>query len=155
MKIMVETRPASSEDAVALLHLVGSFPTPTPPSQEQFLATLRAKLPDPSSCLIVAVQGTELVGYVAGYCHAAFYAAGRVAWVDEILVTQTLRGLGTGRQLMSAFEEWARQRGCVLVSLATRGSPGFYERLGYTSRAAYFKKYLDTSGGAPPSAPKG
>lgn len=40
------------------------------------------------------------------------------------------------------FEDWARQRECVLVGLATSGAARFYERLGYISKAGYFKKYL-------------
>ena len=49
---------------------------------------------------------------------------------------------------MEAFEEWASLHNCVLVGLATRGAAPFYERLGYASRAAYFKKYLGCGSGA-------
>ena len=41
-----------------------------------------------------------------------------------------------------AFEEWAGQNHCVLVSLATAGAKEFYEALGYEAKASYFKKYL-------------
>jgi hypothetical protein len=46
-----------------------------------------------------------------------------------------------------AFEQWAQDRHCVLVSLATRGAAAFYERRGYTSHARYDKKYVRTSDG--------
>lgn len=71
-----------------------------------------------------------------------FYAAGRAAWVDELFVEDTFRGKGIGRKLMQAFELWALDQGCGLVGLATAGARGFYERLGYTSKAGYYKKYL-------------
>ena len=90
-------------------------------------AALNAKLPDPFSCLFVAEHQERLVGYVSGYCHATFYAGGPTAWVDELLVSEPLRGTGIGRQLMDAFERWAQHRQCVLVSLATRGAAAFYE----------------------------
>jgi GNAT superfamily N-acetyltransferase len=70
------------------------------------------------------------------------YAGGRTAWVDELLVIESLRGRGIGRQLMDAFEQWAQDRRCVLVSLATRGAAAFYEHRGYASPAGYYKKYF-------------
>ena len=139
---MTAVRPAASTDAGALAGLVAGFPTPTPPSADAFARAFHAKLADPKSCQLVAEQDGQLVGYVSGYCHPTFYARGQTAWVDEILVDESSRGRGLGRLLMEAFEEWARGHDCVLVSLATRGTTGFYEHLGYSSRASYYKKYL-------------
>lgn len=140
--IMATIRPAARSDSRSLFDLVRNFPTPTSPSAEQFSSALDAKLPDPSSCLFVAEHEGQLVGYVSGYCHPTFYAGGPTAWVDELLVSETLRGTGIGRQLMDAFEQWAQDRRCVLVSLATRGAAGFYERRGYSSKAGYYKRYF-------------
>jgi GNAT superfamily N-acetyltransferase len=139
---MATIRSAAASDASALYELVRTFPTLTSPSPEQFSKALDAKLPDASSCLLVAEHERRLVGYVSGYCHATFYAGGPTAWVDELLVIESLRGTGIGRQLMDAFEQWAKDRQSVLVSLATRGAAAFYEHRGYTSKAAYYKKYL-------------
>ena len=141
---MAKIRPAASSDASSLFELVRTFPTPTPPKSEQFSRALDAKLPDPSSCLLVAEHEGRLVGYVSGYSHATFYAGGKVAWVDELLVTETLRGTGIGCQLMDGFEQWARDRQNVQVSLATRGAAAFYEHRGYASTAGYYKKYFAT-----------
>ncbi len=57
---------------------------------------------------------------------------------------EPLRGAGLGRQLMDAFEQWAKDQQNVLVSLATRGAAAFYEHRGYTSKAGYYKKYFAT-----------
>lgn len=142
--MMATIRPAAASDATLLFQLVRMFPTPTPPSSEQFSRTLDVKLPDPSSCLLVAEREGRLVGYVSGYCHPTFYAGGPTAWVDELLVIEPLRGTGIGRQLMDAFEQWAKDRHSVLVSLATRGAAAFYEHRGYTSNAGYYKTYFAT-----------
>ena len=141
---MATIRPAAAPDASALFELVRTFPTATPPSSEQFSRALDAKLPDPSSCLLVAEHEGRLVGYVSGYCHATFYAGGRTASVDELLVIEPLRGMGIGRHLMDAFEQWAQDQQSVLVSLATRGATAFYEQRGYTLKAGYYKKYFAT-----------
>jgi GNAT superfamily N-acetyltransferase len=139
---MVKTRPAQTSDASRLFVLVGQFATPTPPDEAVFSDCFRSKLSDPASCIALAERDQLLVGYLSGYCHPAFYASGKAAWVDEVLVTSMFRGQGIGRMLVRAFEQWAQEQGCVLVSLATAGSRGSYERLGYTSKAAYYKKYL-------------
>jgi len=139
---MAFIRPAAASDAGRLFDLVRAFPTPTPTTAEQFSESLRVKLPDPSSCVLVAEHEGRLVGYAAGYVHATFYAGGPTAWVDELLVVESLRGQGIGRRLMDAFEEWARAAGSVLISLATRGAATFYEHRGYASTAGYYKKYL-------------
>ncbi len=150
---MATIRPAVVLDASGLFELVRAFPTPTPLNSEQFSRTLDAKLPDPSSCLLVAEREGRLVGYVSGYCHATFYAGGLTAWVDELLVLESLRGTGIGRQLMDAFEQWAKERESVLVSLATRGAAAFYEHRGYSSKAGYYKKYLETGLRVLPACP--
>ena len=91
---MVTIRPASASDTRPLFALVRTFPTPTPPSAEQFSRALNAKLPDPFSCLFVAEHEGRLAGYVSAYCHATFYAGGPTAWVDELLVSEPLRETG-------------------------------------------------------------
>ena len=82
------------------------------------------------------------MGYVAGDAHETFYAGGKVAWVDEILVTEGSRRQGIGRALMAEFEAWAENGRCRLIGLATRGAASFYEELGFEDSAGYFKRYL-------------
>jgi GNAT superfamily N-acetyltransferase len=135
-------RSALEGDERSLFALTSQFPTPTPCGLEVFRELLQSKLDDPASALLVAEHDGALIGYVSGRFHAAFYAAGVTAWVDEILVTSAFRGHGVGGQLMSAFEAWAAHNSCILVALATRGAAPFYEHLGYASKAGYFKKYL-------------
>ena len=140
---MTTIRAAKDSDHGDLFRLVSAFPTPTPSNAEQFAAALPAVMrSDRSSCVLVAERDGALVGYLSGYTHHTFYAGGATGWVDEVLVTESLRGEGIGRQLMDAFETWSSEKKCVLVSLATRGAAPFYEHLGYATKAAYYKKYL-------------
>ena len=138
-------RPARLTDETQLFGLARSFPTATPPDLATFRSAFHAKLADTASAVFVSELDGRLVGYVAGYRHVTFYASGLTAWVDEIMVATDHRGAGLGKQLMEAFEDWASLHNCVLVGLATRGAASFYERLGYASRAAYFKKYLGSA----------
>ena len=113
------------KDAPALLALLREFPPPTPSSDDLLLEILSHKLKDPSSYLLVAEDETGLIGYVSGHFHAAFYAGGNTAWVDELFVKEERRGEGIGRSLMAALERRAAADGCVLVSLATSGAGPF------------------------------
>ncbi|MAY26279.1 MAG: GNAT family N-acetyltransferase [Polycyclovorans sp.] len=139
---MIKTRLAEFKDEAQLFGLVRAFPTPSPIGTDAYISMLQRKLTDPCSFIAVAEQGETLVGYVSGYKHSAFYAAGDTAWVDEILVLNSERRSGVGRLLMAAFESWAVNSGCKLASLATAGAADFYLALGYSTKAGYFKRYL-------------
>jgi GNAT superfamily N-acetyltransferase len=142
MAPLLKVRRATVADEFELFALVSRFPTPTPPSREVFAAALRTKLKDPDGFVAVAETGGKLVGYVAGDAHETFYAGGKIAWVDEILVTEESRRQGVGRALMAEFEHWAENGRCRLIGLATRVAASFYEELGFEDSAGYFKRYL-------------
>jgi GNAT superfamily N-acetyltransferase len=142
METLLRVRRATVADEFALFELVSQFPTPTPPSRETFAGALRTKLRDADAFLAVAELGGKLVGYVAGDAHETFYAGGKVAWVDEILVAADARRQGIGRALMADFEAWAENGRCRLIGLATRAAASFYEELGFEDSAGYFKRYL-------------
>jgi GNAT superfamily N-acetyltransferase len=142
MATLLKVRRATVADEFALFALVCRFPTPTPPSRETFAESLRVKLKDPDGFVAVAELGGELVGYVAGDAHETFYAGGKIAWVDEILVTENARRQGIGRALMAEFESWAENGRCRLIGLATRAATSFYEELGFEDSAGYYKRYL-------------
>jgi GNAT superfamily N-acetyltransferase len=111
-------------------------------SGERFRENYPAMLAADDTCLLVAVNGYEHLGYVLGFRHLTFYANGPVAWVEEIVVRGRDRGHGIGEALMSAFEQWAAAQGCVLVALATRRAAPFYRALGYAESATYFRKLI-------------
>lgn len=118
------------------------FPTPTPSPAAELARIFLRKLHDSTSYMFVAENEAGLVGYVSGYRHAAFYAGGDTAWVDEVLVEETCRNRGIGGLLMAAFEQRVGADGCKLVSLSTAGAAAFYSKLGYQTKASYYKKYL-------------
>jgi len=142
MATVLKVRRATVADEFAIFALVVLFPTPTPPSRETFAAALRNKLRDSDGFVAVAELGGQIVGYVAGDAHETFYAGGKVAWVDEILVAENARRRGIGRALMEEFETWAENGHCRLMGLATRAAASFYEELGFEDSAGYFKRYL-------------
>jgi GNAT superfamily N-acetyltransferase len=142
MSTLLEIRRAKLADELALFALVRQFPSGALPSNELFATSLRLKLKDNDALVAVAELDGRLVGYIAGDAHETFYAGGKIAWVDEILVLESERRQGIGRSLMTEFENWAAGGRCRMVGLATDAAASFYEELGFESGAGYFKRYL-------------
>ncbi len=152
-------RPAAAADAAAVAGLAAELAQSFAFSLASFDACYPALLAAGHACLLVAPACSEdagpeysgpeysgpeddCLGYLLGFEHLTFYANGRVAWVEEVLVRGADRGQGAGRALMTAFEEWARGRDCALVALATRRAAPFYRALGYQDSAACLRKIL-------------
>jgi len=94
-------------------------------------------LPDETAKIYVA----EADGLLAGYIHTADYECLYMDSLKDILalvVLEQCRGLGLGRALLTAAEEWARQTGAAGVRLVSGmnriGAHRFYEACGYVNR---------------------
>ena len=135
-------RKATEEDADAIFGLAKEFATSFLPERAAFENALAAIISNDEANLNVAEVDGEVVGYCLGFDHYAFYANGRVAWVEEITVKEPLRRRGLGKLLMENFEEWSSNRGNKLVALATRRAASFYESIGYEDSATFFRKLL-------------
>ena len=135
-------REAALDDADSLFALVKDFAMSFKADRGAFDLSFKEFLADEDAWLHVAEEDGEVIGYCLGFDHYAFYANGRVSWVEEIMVREDKRKEGVGRALMDAFEEWAKSRGSRLVGLATRRAAPFYEALGYEDSAVFFRKLL-------------
>lgn len=135
-------RRAELNDAGELFLLVKEFATSFEPNRESFEDCLGHLVADESAWLGVAEYDGEVVGYCLGFDHYAFYANGRVSWIEEIMVDSKIRKKGVGAHLMKAFEEWARSRDSMLVGVATRRAEPFYCAVGYENSATFFRKLL-------------
>ena len=138
----IVVRKAEVSDADKLFKLVSDFATSFKTDHAAFEECLKNLFSDESVFLFVAENKKELIGYCLGFDHYAFYANGRVSWVEEIMVNENFRCNGIGRKLMEAFEEWAKSRNSKLVALGTRRAASFYKALGYEESAIYFRKLL-------------
>jgi len=136
-------RPAQYADAQAVFTLAQPFATSFVVEEQAFHRSFSALLASSQAHLAVAETARQLVGYVLGFAHYTFFANGRVAWVEEIMVSAAFRRQGIGQLLMQEFEAWAVAQGCKLVALATRRAAAFYQALGYEESAVYFRKLLE------------
>ena len=135
-------RPATVADVEAVFELALGLATSFRPEREPFEISFANLLELESAYFLVAEVDAQVVGYCLGFDHLTFYANGRVAWVEEVMVQEDMREQGIGRALMEAFENWAIAREAKLVALATRRAAAFYRALGYEDSATYFRKLL-------------
>ena len=142
-------RKATPADYDALFTLVTRFATSFQPERDAFEKSAQQVLADEAAWWGVAERAGTILGYCLGFEHTAFYANGRMAWVEELMVQERWRRHGVGRALMAAFEEWARARRAKLVGSATRRAALFYEAVGYEASATYFRKLLSSNAPRP------
>ncbi len=108
----------------------------------KFDPVLAAILKDPEACLLVAEQDGKLCGYLLAFKHNASHAQWRVCWVEDVLVEESKRKAGLGKELMAGIEAWALAEGITVAALASPRTGGFYEGLGYKNSALLYTKKL-------------
>jgi GNAT superfamily N-acetyltransferase len=94
----------------------------------------------------LTVRITDAAGELAA--GASGWTWGVAAGIAMTWVRDDARGTGLGSQLLDAFEDEARARGCshVFTTSFTFQAPGFYERRGY--RELFRWESLPTPGAA-------
>jgi GNAT superfamily N-acetyltransferase len=138
----IRIRNASSHDVEGVLPLVMEFATSFETDKRIFRESFLRLLESRSALVLVAEEEKRLIGYCLGFSHDTFYANGRVAWLEEIMVVASHRRRGIGEAMMENFEAWAKNEGAVLAALATRRASSFYSAIGYEASASYFRKLL-------------
>jgi GNAT superfamily N-acetyltransferase len=138
----IDLRQAKEADEDAVFRLAAALAASFTVEEKMFRASFAALQESPDAYLAIAEVDGEVVGYVLGFRHLAFFANGHVAWIEELMVEESRRRLGVGRLLMESAEAWASAGGCKLVALATRRAADFYQSLGYKESATYFRKRL-------------
>ena len=138
----VTIRPASLPDGDHILPLARDMATSFVVDTEAFATSFAQLLGRDDAVVLVALEPAAVVGYLLGFDHLAFYANGRVAYVEEVAVREDRRGAAIGRQLMREFERWAVSRSATLITVATRRAAPFYRSLGFDETATLFRKVL-------------
>ena len=122
--------------------LVKDFATSFEADYSSFQHSFRKIQESRDSIILVVELNESIVGYCLGHLHYAFFANGKIGWLEEIAIISDCRRKGLGAQLMIEFERLAKRMGAVLVALATRRAASFYLNMGYQESATYFRKIL-------------
>jgi GNAT superfamily N-acetyltransferase len=138
----IRIREAQLEDVEFVLPLVKEFVTSFEVEEHSYQRSFRRLIDSREATILVSEHEGNLIGYCLGFCHDTFYANGKVAWLEEIMVLSAHRREGIGQSMMASFEQWAKAQGCILSALATRRASLFYLALGYEESATYYRKLL-------------
>jgi GNAT superfamily N-acetyltransferase len=105
---------------------------------------------------LVAELGGELVGVIDMEYHQRLGDHRPQARVNDLVVTDRVRGRGVGSALLARGQELARKRGCFRMALVTAAwretTIDFYRRQGFEDYGRWFVKPLApdvTPGGEP------
>ena len=142
MKPDVTVRTARLEDMKSVYPLAQEMATSFEVQENSFKDSYEEILSEECSVCLVAEKERKVIGYLIGFDHKAFYANGRVSWVEEIFVTPENRNEDIGRELMNSFEGWCVERNSRLIGLATRRASEFYKALDYEESATFFRKII-------------
>src|SRR5262249_29160615 len=70
----------------------------------------------------------------------------RIAYIDELYLTDAARGTGIGRALIARCEAWAKGRGIGVIRIGVlpgnARAKAVYERAGFAPYALELRKYL-------------
>ena len=125
-------RPARLADAPALANLATQLGYPSSPSQVE--ERMSRMLNDPNQFIIVATSGSLVIGWAHAYV-CCTVESDTSAELGGLLVDESHRGIGVGGKLVEMVEEWARQKGCSIVSLRSNvlrhEAHRFYASQGY------------------------
>lgn len=95
-------------------------------------------------CILVAREGEQIVGTVSGFCCRGL--ASTLLVIEDLIVSEGLRGSGIGTGLMTAIHEYGKQQGCEYAILVSSGfrkqAHRFYEKMGYIEDVRGFRKDL-------------
>jgi GNAT superfamily N-acetyltransferase len=148
-----EAEYGDAQQIAALLTQLG-YPSAT----DQVIQRLAYWLPDPMSLVLVAEQGDRIEGCLSLHAIPYLERTGYWARIVSVVVDESSRGRGTGRSLVVAAEQAARQLGCLTVEVTSaRTRPrahAFYNRMGYTDCCDSSGRFLKTLADADASSPR-
>lgn len=138
IEVSISVRAATEVDdglVEAFSRLIPQLSSSSPPPTA---AELLSIIDNPNSVLFIAeLDGDDDVRSVVGSLTLAFYRipTGLKAWIEDVVVDESARGLGVGEALNVAAIDESRQRGARNVSLTSRSSREaanrLYQRLGF------------------------
>ena len=138
IEVSISVRAATEVDDGLVEAFSRLIPQLSPSSPPPTAAELLSIIDNPNSVLFIAeLDGDDDARSVVGSLTLAFYRipTGLKAWIEDVVVDESARGLGVGEALNVAALDESRQRGAKNVSLTSRSSREaanrLYQRLGF------------------------
>lgn len=137
-------RPAVLADAARVFGLLEALEPAYSPDRASFDTNFPALLDDTSTSVLLVAEGNaaEVIGYVLVTITPMLHASGSSAQLQELVVADAHRSGGVGTALVEEAERVCRDRAVRQITVASRRSADFYERIGYRPSADFLKRTL-------------
>ncbi len=137
-------RVARHSDADRVFVLLKQLASSYAPDRVVFDSTFAFLVEDDASLLLVVEDFTGLVlGYALTTISPLLHTNGSSAQLQELVVDHDHQGAGVGTLLIETIEQICRERHVRQLTVPSRRSADFYERLGYRSTADFLKRSFD------------
>jgi ribosomal protein S18 acetylase RimI-like enzyme len=138
-------REAVVGDAVSVFALLQQLADTYTPNESAFAESFEELVSGKTDAsIVVAVDDAGAIrGYALTTVNRMLHTNGSSAQLQELVVDSALRGAGLGSALVEHIERVCRARGVKQLTVASRRSAGFYERMGYRSTADFLKRTFD------------
>jgi len=140
----LQIRRAVSADADAIASLLDQLGYPA--ETAQIPGRLDRLMSNERVAILVAQRGDMVVGLATVHVFAVLNRRKDVALLTLLVVDQSARGMGVGRSLVNAVEEFARASHCERLSVTTQenrpDAHAFYVRVGLKQTGRRFGKAL-------------
>ncbi|WP_231604857.1 GNAT family N-acetyltransferase [Salinibacterium sp. SWN139] len=141
----VQIRSATANDAASVFELLKQLGTEYAPDRAAFDSAFVHAVEDRATTLLLVAEQTD--GIVVGYAFATIahllHTNGSSAQLQELVVDGTVQSTGIGTRLVEAVEAVCLERGVRQLTVPSRGSADFFERIGYMSTADFLKRVFD------------
>lgn len=105
-----------------------------------------AAIGHPEQLVLIAEAAGKRLGFLHATLDESAFTGERVGYISTVVVMATAARQGIGRLLIDRTEEWARDRGCDLITLevfaGNRTARAVYERLGYQEQTLKLARRL-------------
>ena len=134
-----DAKPGDAARLVELIHELGHEV-----SEKQVRKNLAA-LKKAGETPIVATLDKKVIGLVGMHRMVTVHRPAPVGRIPVLVVAKETQGLGLGRMLVDAVEQWCRKKGCQLIEVTSNDrradAHAFYRHMGYErSSIRFFKK---------------
>jgi GNAT superfamily N-acetyltransferase len=135
--------PASKNDVDAICHLLAELfaqEADFAANADKQANAINAILASPEQGQILVLKiDNQLVGMVSLLYLISTVMGGKVAMLEDMIIAPEQRSHGLGRQLLNAAIEFAREQGCLRITLLTDAdnlrAQRFYQRQGFVRSA--------------------
>ncbi|MBH0009451.1 N-acetyltransferase [Salinibacterium sp. UTAS2018] len=140
-----QIRAATALDASSVFELLKQLGTEYAPDREAFDSAFAHAVDDGATTLMLVAAQSD--GAVVGYAFATIahllHTNGCSAQLQELVVDSSVHNSGIGTRLVEAVEAVCLERGVRQLTVPSRGSANFFERIGYMSTADFLKRVFD------------